>query len=276
MPGGMSPIPAVLMKIPSAPPRLTTFVSPVAICTPASEAVFCMDPTIFFRSETEKPSSMINPALKKERPGPAHGEVVHCPTDGQLPDIAPGEKDRGYHVAVRGESPPSPGNRNHCRVIKGMENRVIECSGKDRSYQLMAELPPLPWASKIRSEDGSFLASWFMNRIYRQRRKILRRRPCMGPQGSGECKPWQIDCIPEGGAHPGEHPRSGTPGSLLRAGSSDQKPGRHRNRLNSFRKASPVPGINPRPRHSTSDGSKARAMTSWALGFPSGFTPRRY
>ena len=38
MPGGTSPMPAVLMKMPSPLPRSTTLVSPVTIWTPTSRA----------------------------------------------------------------------------------------------------------------------------------------------------------------------------------------------------------------------------------------------
>ncbi len=63
-PSGTRPTPAVLMKSLSAPPWLTTLVSPVTIFTFASAAAFLMEMIIFFSSATGRPSSMMRDRLK--------------------------------------------------------------------------------------------------------------------------------------------------------------------------------------------------------------------
>ena len=61
VPGMMSPMPAVLMKMPSALPRSTTFVSPVTMAMPASSAISRIVCAILRRSSMRKPSSRIMP-----------------------------------------------------------------------------------------------------------------------------------------------------------------------------------------------------------------------
>ena len=59
MPGGVTPIPAVEMKTPSALPRSTTLVSPVMTGTPAARDACPMLSAMRLRSASGKPSSMM-------------------------------------------------------------------------------------------------------------------------------------------------------------------------------------------------------------------------
>ena len=59
MPGGVTPIPAVEMKTPSALPRSTTLVSPVMTGTFAARDACPMLSAMRLRSARAKPSSMM-------------------------------------------------------------------------------------------------------------------------------------------------------------------------------------------------------------------------
>lgn len=60
--GVTSPIPVVLMKIPSALPRSTTFVSPVTSKTPAARAAPPIERTMRSSRSNDSPSSSTKPA----------------------------------------------------------------------------------------------------------------------------------------------------------------------------------------------------------------------
>ena len=85
------PIPAVLIYILSPLPRSTTFVSPVTTCTPALSAVHLMDSTIFSKSSTGSPSSIIKEQLKYFGTAPHIAMSFTVPQTESLPISPPGK-----------------------------------------------------------------------------------------------------------------------------------------------------------------------------------------
>jgi hypothetical protein len=68
----------------------------------------------------------------------AHRQIVYRTADGQLADVAAGEEDGAYHVAVRGKR-GSTFEIECGTVIHPVENRIAEHRYKHIRYQLMAE-----------------------------------------------------------------------------------------------------------------------------------------
>ena len=87
-----SPMPAVLIKIPSACPRPTTLVSPVTIKISASRAVFAIESTIFFKFSRSKPSSIIIPTEIYLGIAPVTAKSLTVPQIESLPMSPPRKK----------------------------------------------------------------------------------------------------------------------------------------------------------------------------------------
>ena len=116
-PGRTQPMPAVLMKMRSALPRSTTFVSPVTIRTPAARAVSAIEATMRRSVSNSRPSSRMKPCAQIGRFGPRHRQVVDRPADGQLADVAAGKHQRTNHEAIGRKRQPRAGDRQHGRVV---------------------------------------------------------------------------------------------------------------------------------------------------------------
>ena len=89
-PGGISPIPAVLMNSLSAAPWLTTLVSPVTTSTPASRAASAIDRTTVSNSDSGSPSSMMKPQLRYSGRAPLIARSLTVPQTASLPMLPPG------------------------------------------------------------------------------------------------------------------------------------------------------------------------------------------
>ena len=82
------------MKILSAAPFSTTFVSPVTIWTPASAAVLFIDKIILSRVSYSNPSSIINPQEINNGFAPITDRSFIVPATASFPMSPPG-KNRG-------------------------------------------------------------------------------------------------------------------------------------------------------------------------------------
>ena len=91
-PAGTRPIPAVLMKRPSAPPRSTTLRSPVTTSTPPSAAAARIESAILSREERANPSSMMNPQEMKRGTAPTTARSLTVPHTESFPMSPPGKK----------------------------------------------------------------------------------------------------------------------------------------------------------------------------------------
>ena len=102
--GSRRPSPVVVMYIPSAWPRSTTFVSPPTIATPAASAARGDRVDLGAqRRPRRRPSSRIRLSGQRERLRPAHREVVDRAVDRELADRAAREAQRLDHERVGGE-----------------------------------------------------------------------------------------------------------------------------------------------------------------------------
>ena len=90
-PDGIFPIPAVLMYSLSTLPRLTTLVSPVTICTPASRAVSRIEDKMRLRSDIGNPSSMMNDSERYSGSAPDIARSFVVPQTASLPMSPPGK-----------------------------------------------------------------------------------------------------------------------------------------------------------------------------------------
>ncbi len=90
-PGGIFPMPAVLIYSPSALPFSTTLVSPATTCTPDSSAASFIESTTSCRRLVSKPSSMINPADRKAGTAPATHKSLTVPQTARRPMSPPGK-----------------------------------------------------------------------------------------------------------------------------------------------------------------------------------------
>ena len=209
----MTPMPVVVMKIWSPLPRLTTFVSPVTNCTPASRgggahrldhAAQVLDGQALFENERRG---------EIERARSAHGEIVHRAVDGEAADVAAGKEDRRDHEGVCGEGQAraadrrGPPGRPACRGLG-----LLNAGRKILSMSSAVSLPPLPWPSTMclcskmgigqEPNSGDAAASiapeccsaWprsclFVDRAGHAFRKLLMHRPapcCMLHEGGGD------------------------------------------------------------------------------------------
>ena len=92
--GGIMPIPVVLINSLSAQPRLTTFVSPVTICTPAFCAAFCILATTRRNVSTGKPSSKMTLQVRYKGFAPLTAKSLIVPLIASSPMSDPG-KNKG-------------------------------------------------------------------------------------------------------------------------------------------------------------------------------------
>ena len=99
----MTPMPAVLMKIPSPLPLSTTLVSPVTSCTPAALAASAH--AFHHRAERlhRKPFLQDETRAQVKRPRAAHGQVVDRAVHRQVADRPAGKHQRPHDVGISGE-----------------------------------------------------------------------------------------------------------------------------------------------------------------------------
>ena len=148
-PFGTTPMPDVLMKILSALPRSTTFVSPVTSVTPAASAASRIDCTT--RREIVHRQAFLEDEADREmqRARAAHGEIVDRAVDGQLADVAAREKDRADDVGIGAEGEPRVADGKERAVVKRFEQVVAELRQDDVLHQLLAQLA----AAAVREDD---------------------------------------------------------------------------------------------------------------------------
>ena len=91
MPGGIRPIPVVLMNSPSPWPLLTTLVSPVTSCTPAAWQARPNDAASWPRVSIGSPSSRMNPALRNSGFAPLMARSLTVPLTASSPILPPGK-----------------------------------------------------------------------------------------------------------------------------------------------------------------------------------------
>ena len=137
-PCGIIPMPEVLIKILSALPRSTTFVSPVTKfdtglrsrfahrLNDPSEVLHCHP---LFQDKTHR---------KIKRTRAAHGEVVDGSVNRQLSDVATGKKDRGYDIRIGAEGNLFAVQRENRAVVQRLEQRVAKLREHDLFDELMA------------------------------------------------------------------------------------------------------------------------------------------
>jgi hypothetical protein len=95
LPFKKTPMPAVLIKMPSAAPPSTTFVSPVTTETPASLAVAAMEATRRLNVSIANPASMIMPTDIYLGQAPLTARSFTVPLTHSLPRSPPG-KNSGF------------------------------------------------------------------------------------------------------------------------------------------------------------------------------------
>ena len=91
-PSSKTPIPVVLMKIPSPLPRSTTFVSPVTMRTPDSSAAARMAVTMVQSCSIGNPSSRMNPTERARGVAPHMARSFTVPWTARDPMLPPGKK----------------------------------------------------------------------------------------------------------------------------------------------------------------------------------------
>ena len=88
------------MKILSALPLSTTFVSPATIFTPAAVGRFSHGGNDLFEIGIEKALLQNITGGDDKGVGADHGEIVHRAADGQLSNVSAGKEDRADHIGV--------------------------------------------------------------------------------------------------------------------------------------------------------------------------------
>ena len=144
-PSGTSPMPVVLMNMPSPLPRSTTLVSPVTIGTPAP-------PRGRPHGLHDAPQVVHGQALLEDeagrqgqRPRPAHGQVVDRAVHRQRADVAAREEERADHEGVGGEGQAAAGHVEHGAVVARVQRRVAE-----RGQEHVARSASAPRAARRR------------------------------------------------------------------------------------------------------------------------------
>ena len=89
---GTTPMPVVLMKMPSALPRSTTLVSPVTMGTPTAAAASRMDNAMRHKSAMAKPSSRMNAVERLSGRAPHMARSFTVPCTASEPMLPPGKK----------------------------------------------------------------------------------------------------------------------------------------------------------------------------------------
>ena len=150
---GTRPMPAVVMYRPSALPRSTTFVSPVAIGTPASRVPpRRAEPMQRSSSATSRPSSRISAAESASGRAPQTArQVVDRAVHGELRDVAAREARRLDNVAI--------GAEGEARASFELEYGTVAERLEQRVAQLVAAaLRPAPGSSRrtgaVRERDA--------------------------------------------------------------------------------------------------------------------------
>ena len=145
-----APIPEVVTNSRSAPPRSTTFVSPVTISTPASSPARFIEPAISSTSLRSIPSSRIIAQLSAKGSAPLTARSFTVPHTASLPMSPPG-KNRGFTTY---ESVVNARRGTVSRIAespRGARDELLKRGRKTFSTSSWESLPPLPWARRILS-----------------------------------------------------------------------------------------------------------------------------
>ena len=84
------------------------------------------------------------PGRQVQRPGAAHGQVVHRAVDGQVADVAAREEQRRDHVGVGGEGQPAGRGAQRGAVLQLLQHRVAERLQEHRLDQRLGGLAAGP------------------------------------------------------------------------------------------------------------------------------------
>ena len=151
-PGGIRPMPDVVMKMPSPLPRSTTLVSPVTSATPHAAAVSRIERTTRSSSACGSPSSSTKAAARNAVVAPAMARSLIVPQTASLPMSPPG-KNRGLttkeSVVRATRSAPMVTTALSCGAGASADEKARRKTDATRSC---ADRPPPPWASWIVSD----------------------------------------------------------------------------------------------------------------------------
>ncbi len=136
----IKPMPVVEMKILSPLPRLTTLVSPVTSCTPASLAAALIESTMRRRSSVASPSSRMKAAAEIERTRAAHRQIVHRAVDREPANIAAGEEDGRNHERIGREGEARTVDLEHRLIVELVQQRIAERRQEHLFDQLRGKL----------------------------------------------------------------------------------------------------------------------------------------
>src|SRR5512140_1666848 len=146
-----TPMPAVVMKIPSPFPRSTTFVSPQAMTTPASFAASRIAASARSRVSIGSPSSRIRAHEIATAFAPQTARSFTVPQTARRPMSPPGKKGgvTTYPSVVKAISPSirprSPASKN------GESTGLSKYRAITFAIRSRVRLPPSPWESRILS-----------------------------------------------------------------------------------------------------------------------------
>ena len=174
------------MNMPSAAPRGTTLVSPVAMGTPAARAASAMEATMRASSSMGKPSSRMNAALSARGDAPLMERSLMVPWTASFP-ISPPGKNSGVTtnesvVKAMRAAPASSTAWSSSRLSRGLSK-----AGRKISRMSWAlSLPPLPCPSTtvLRSAMGSGQES--------VKSVICAVRSCSTPRKRPRRRPWWL------------------------------------------------------------------------------------
>ena len=147
--------------------RLTTFVSPVTIATPAAAAAVDMASTTRDSSSISKP--FLDDESRREAHGnrATHGEVVDRAIDRELADIAAREKERSDHEGIGRKGDAGRADFDDGLVVEFTQQRIVESGEKQVANQLRGQSS----AAAVAHDDGLML---------RQRKRAGKRKRLAG------------------------------------------------------------------------------------------------
>ena len=153
-----TPMPAVLMNIPSPLPLSTTLVSPVTSWTPAACRRRRMDASTALQGLHRQAFFQDERRAQIQRPRAAHRQVVDRAVDRQRADVAAGEEQWPDHIGIGGEGQPRAADARARRRRGGTPAGALPKAGSSSSSSSSCmRRPPPPCASRtcLRSFDAA-------------------------------------------------------------------------------------------------------------------------